>query len=113
MANDVGKLENVMGGFSIEPYKANSFVTYPNIQNLNEKSSIEFEFLSKAVTEIEVREANPSGKLLATCKFNSNKTKAFKTKSFNIGDLQNNQTICLVFKASSLDNLIINRFRFI
>ena len=111
-ANNIHKKENVMGGFSIKPIKANSFVTYPNIQNLNKKSTVEFEFLSKTDTAIEVRESNPSGKLLATCKFNSNNTKAFKTKSFNIEDLHNNQTICLVFKATSVENLKINRFRF-
>ncbi|WP_246431421.1 family 43 glycosylhydrolase [Winogradskyella flava] len=111
-ANNVLKLENVIGGFSIESNKVNSFVTYPNIQNLDKKSSIEFEFLSKIDTEIEVRESNPSGKLLATCKFESNNTKAFKTKSFNTKELHNGQTICLVFKAASVENLKINRFRF-
>jgi hypothetical protein len=111
-ANNVDKIENVMGGFSIEPNKANSFVTYPNIQNLNKKSNIEFEFLSQTDTQIEVRENGPKGKILAICNFPSNNTKAFKTESFKIEELQNNQTVCLVFKEASVENLKINRFRF-
>jgi hypothetical protein len=111
-ADAVNKTENVMGGFSIMPEETNGFVTYPNIQNLNKKSYIEFQFLSQTDTEIEVREGNSSGKLLATCKFAANTTKAFKTKSFKIEDLNNGQTICLVFKSSAIEQLKINRFRF-
>jgi hypothetical protein len=111
-ADQIYKTENVMGGFSINPKKTNGFVTYPNIQNLNKKSTIEFEFLSKTDTEIEVREASPNGKLLVTCNLDSNNTKAFNNKSFKINGLHNGQTICLVFKPSAIEHLKINRFRF-
>ena len=111
-AENIGKTENVMGGFSINPKKTNGFVTYPNIQNLNKKSTIEFEFLSKTDTEIEVREGSPNGKLLVTCNLDSNNTKAFNNKSFKINGLHNGQTICLVFKPSAIEHLKINRFRF-
>jgi len=111
-ADQIYKTENVMGGFSINPKKTNGFVTYPNIQNLNKKSTIEFEFLSKTDTEIEVREGSPNGKLLVTCNLDSNNTKAFNNKSFKINGLHNGQTICLVFKPSAIEHLKINRFRF-
>ena len=111
-ADQINKTENVMGGFSINPKKTNGFVTYPNIQNLNKKSTIEFEFLSKTDTEIEVREGSPNGKLLVTCNLDSNNTKAFNNKSFKINGLHNGQTICLVFKPSAIEHLKINRFRF-
>ena len=111
-ADQIYKTENVMGGFSINPKKTNGFVTYPNIQNLNKKSTIEFEFLSKTDTEIEVREGSPNGKLLVTCNLDSNNTKAFNNKSFKINGLHNGQTICLVFKSSAIEHLKINRFRF-
>ena len=111
-ANKVYKTENVMGGFSINPKETNGFVMYPNIQNLNKKNIIEFEFLSQTDTDIEVREGDPNGKLLVTCNFASNNTKAFKNKSFKIEGLDNGQNICLVFKPSAIDNLKLNRFRF-
>lgn len=111
-ANNVRKTENVMGGFSISPNGSNSHVVYPNIQNIASKKAIVFEILSKTETEIEVREGNPSGKILATCRFSSNSTKAFRKESFNVKDLYNGQTICLVFKSASIKNLKINRFNF-
>jgi len=111
-AENVLKLENVMGGFSISPKETNCFVTYPNIQNLKSKSTIEFEFLSKTDTQIEVREGSANGKLLTTCMFPANNTEAFQKISFNTEELQNEQTICLVFKNSAIANLKINRFRF-
>jgi arabinoxylan arabinofuranohydrolase len=111
-AENIGKIENIMGGFSIIPEQTNGFVTYPNIQNLNKKNNIEFEFLSKTDTEIEVREGSPNGKLLVTCNLDSNNTKAFNSKSFKINGLHNGQTICLVFKPSAIEHLKINRFRF-
>lgn len=111
-ANHVYKTENTMGGFSINSKENMGFVTYPNIQNLKAKSTIEFEILSKVDTEIEVREGSSTGKLLATCKFTANNTKAFKKESFKTEALQNGQTICLVFKPSTMGNLKINRFRF-
>ena len=111
-ANNVYKTENTIGGFSINSKENNGFVTYPNIQNLKAKSTIEFEILSKTDTEIEVRDGSPTGKLLAMCKFTANNTKAFKKESFKTDALQNGQTICLVFKASTIDNLKINRFKF-
>ena len=111
-ADNIKKTENVMGGFSISPKETNGFVTYPNIQNLKSKGTIEFEFLSKTDTEIEVREGDPNGKLLVTCNFATNNTKAFKNKSFKIEGLHNRQSICLVFKPSAIDNLKLNRFRF-
>ena len=111
-ASGVQKIENTMGGFSITLEEKNGFVTYPNIQNLKGKSTIEFEILSKTDTQIEVREGSPNGKLLLTCSFIANNTKAFQKESFKIEELQNGQTICLVFKNSAIDNLKINRFRF-
>jgi hypothetical protein len=111
-AHGVQKIENTLGGFSINPTENNSFVSYPNIQNLKAKSTVEFEILSKTDTEIEVREGSPTGKLLATCVFTANNTKAFKKESFKTEELHNGQTICLVFKTSSQTNLKINRFKF-
>lgn len=111
-ANGVQKIENTMGGFSIKPTENNGFVTYPNIQNLKSKSTIEFEILSTTDTEIEVRGGAPNGKLLSTCKFPANGTKAFQKESFKTKELYNGQTICLVFKPSANSNLKINRFRF-
>ena len=111
-ANGVQKIENTIGGFSLNSKENNGFVTYPNIQNLKAKSTIEFEVLSSTDSEIEVREGTPNSKLLSTCKFTANSTKAFQKESFKTTELQNGQTICLVFKPSANTNLKINRFRF-
>jgi hypothetical protein len=110
-SDKVYKVENIMGGFSINSKENRGFVTYPNIQNLNGKSRIEFEILSTVDSEIEVRLGSPVGKLLSTCKFTANNTKAFKKESFKTEELSNGQTICLVFKPSAKSNLKINRFR--
>lgn len=111
-ANNISKIENTLGGFSIHSNVDGGYVTYPNIQNLKSKSTLEFEVLSKTNTVIEVREGTPSGKLIAICKFAANKTKAFKKESFKTNKLYNGQTICLVFKTSANTNLKINRFSF-
>ena len=111
-ADNISKTENTMGGFSINSLESNGFVTYPNVQNLKSKSFIEFEILSKTDTEIEVREGDLNGKLLATCKFTANKTNAYKKERFKTEELLNGQTICFVFKPSANTNLKVNRFRF-
>ena len=111
-ANNVLKTENLIGGFSIYPKEMNSYVVYPNIQNITSKSTIAFEVLSRNESEIEVREGGTDGKILATCRFSSNTTNAFMNENFNVDGLYNGQTLCLVFKPSAVDNLIINRFSF-
>ncbi len=111
-ASGVQKIENTIGGFSIMAEGKNGYVTYPNIQNLKGKSNIELEVLSSTNSEIEIREGSQNGKLLATCNFTANNTKAFQKESFKTNALENGQTICLVFKNSAVANLKINRFRF-
>lgn len=111
-AFNVLKSENVTGGFSVNAKESNGYVTYPNVQNLNSKSTIELEILSKTVTEIEVREGNPNGKLLANCTFAANNSEAYRKESFKIEGSYNGQAICLVFKPSAINNLKINRFSF-
>ena len=85
---------------------------YDLTDNITSKSTIAFEVLSRNESEIEVREGGTDGKILATCRFSSNTTNAFMNENFNVDGLYNGQTLCLVFKPSAVDNLIINRFSF-
>ncbi|MFD1316403.1 family 43 glycosylhydrolase [Namhaeicola litoreus] len=111
-ADGLHKTENTVGGFSMESIKDEGYAVYPNIQNLNGKKGIEFEILSSSTNEIEVHEGSPTGKLLATCKFQANNTRAFKKESFETIGLYNGQTLCLVFKPVPNGELKVNRFRF-
>lgn len=108
----IQKVENTLGGFSIKALEKNAYVVFPNIQNLNKKSKIEFQILSGYNSEIEVRDGSPKGELLATVNFEASCTKDFKTKSLMINSLRNGQTICFVFKSEAKVNLKINRFSF-
>lgn len=111
-AEGIEKVENTIGGFSVKGRIPGASAVYPNIKNLEGKNTIEFEVMTGVETEIEIREGSKNGKLLSTCTFESNNTKAFQTKSFKIQGLQNGQTLCIVFNSSSSEDLKINRFKF-
>tara|TARA_R110002033_G_scaffold64323_1_gene115274 strand:+ start:17162 stop:18502 length:1341 start_codon:yes stop_codon:yes gene_type:complete len=112
LAENVDKIENPIGGFSVQASNEGGFLVYPNIQNLKSKSSIEFEFVSNTKTEIELRENSKDGRLIRTCQFTGNKTKAFRKEAFPIENIENGLKLCIVFKNNSFNDLKINRFQF-
>jgi len=111
-SNGLQKVENTIGGFSIKAQDKNAFALYPNIQNLNSKSRMEFQVVTDTNSEIEVRDGSPDGKLLATLIFEANTTKEFVKQSTTVSSLKNGQTICIVFKSEVPTDLRINRFIF-
>ncbi|XCF05484.1 family 43 glycosylhydrolase [Tamlana crocina] len=110
-AEDIKKVENTLGGFSIQPLKDNSYVIYPNVKGLDDKTVLELEVLSSEASIIELRESNADGKLLAILEIPKNDIYTFQKRQFDIKNLNDVNSICFVFK-NNHQTLAINRFTF-
>lgn len=106
------KNQNTIGGFSIRPLKELSYTVYPNIKGLNEKHYLELDVIAHKPIEIEVREGNLNGKLLFTCKVPKNDVHSFQKRQFNIKNLKDTQSICLVFNGLKDNVFLLNRLQF-
>ena len=111
-SENVLKVENTKGGFSLQPRESLGYTIYPNVKNLTDKTILELEVIASEASEIEVREDNPDGALLFTCEIPKNDIYAFQKRQFNTKNLKENQSICIVFKGNVIKPLILNRFKF-
>tara|TARA_R110002111_G_scaffold262858_1_gene341876 strand:+ start:6263 stop:7606 length:1344 start_codon:yes stop_codon:yes gene_type:complete len=106
------KVENTKGGFSLQPTESSSYTIYPNVKHLSDKTILELEVIASETSEIEVREVNPEGALLFTCKVPKNEIYTFQKRQFNTKNLKENQSLCFVFKGGGTNSLKLNRFKF-
>lgn len=106
------KVENTKGGFSIKPVKSNSYIFYPNVKGLYNKTILELEIIANEPVEIEVKENGPDGRLLFKCSVAKNDNFNFQRRQFDTKNLENVNSICFVFKSDEVENLILNRFTF-
>ncbi|MGB5943948.1 MAG: family 43 glycosylhydrolase [Leeuwenhoekiella sp.] len=111
-AKNVDKIENPIGGFSAIATKEDAFLIFPNINNIADKSSIQFEYVTNGMATIELREDSEEGRLIRTCDFSANDSRAYKKMSFPVTNLKNVKSLCIVFKNNSVKDLKINRFQF-
>ena len=111
-SKNILKIENTIGGFSLQPSESLSYATYPNIKNLSDKTILELEVIATELSEIEVREDNPEGALLFTCEIPKNDIFTFQKRQLKTKNLRDNQTICIVFKVDTEKSLLLNRFKF-
>ena len=111
-SNNVVKVENTKGGFSIEPTEGLSYVVYPNIKNLSNVATLELEVIAKAALQIEVRENDANGILLFTCNVPKNEIYTFQKRNFKTKNIKDNQSLCFVFKGVNQQSFKLNRFKF-
>ncbi|WP_203258517.1 family 43 glycosylhydrolase [Hyunsoonleella ulvae] len=111
-AEGVVKKENTIGGFSVQPQKEFSYLIYPNIKGLKDKSNLELEVMATATLEVEVRDDNPQGNLLFTCEIPKNEIFTFQKRTFKTKDLKDEQSLCFVFKDLDETSFKLNRFQF-
>ncbi|MBC3758660.1 family 43 glycosylhydrolase [Hyunsoonleella sp. SJ7] len=109
-AEGIKKVENTLGGFSIQPMVDQSYVVYPNVKGLDDKTVLELEVLASEASSIELRETDADGKLLATLEIPRNDIYTFQKRQFKTKNLRDNITICLVFRGE--EPLMLNRFQF-
>ena len=109
-AEGIKKVENTLGGFSIQPLKDNSYVIYPNVKGLDDKTVLELEVLSSEASKIELRDSNADGKLLAILEIPKNDIYTFQKRQFAVSGLQDKTSLCFVFKTDA--SLSLNRFKF-
>ena len=106
------KVENPKGGFSLMPDSDESYVVYPNIKNLENKTVFEIEVFTDKAIELEVREAAPDGTTLFTCNIPKNDSYTFEKHQIKTGNLEDVKSICFVLKEGHSGIIRINRFQF-
>ncbi|TBN03694.1 carbohydrate-binding protein [Hyunsoonleella flava] len=106
------KIENTIGGFSIQPQHDGSYTVYPNVKGLNDKNSIELQVIAREAAQIEVRADSPNGKLLFTCNVPKNDIYTLQKRAFDIENIENIQSICFVYKGIKDKSFTLNRFQF-
>ncbi|WP_396600612.1 family 43 glycosylhydrolase [Algibacter sp. R77976] len=111
-AYKLNKVENTKGGFSIQPLENASYVIYPNIKGLSNKSILELDVLANQAALVEIREDNPNGNLLFVCEVPKNDIYTFQKRTFNTKKLKENQSLCLVFKGVKEESFILNQLQF-
>ncbi|WP_298495958.1 family 43 glycosylhydrolase [uncultured Algibacter sp.] len=108
----VNKIENTIGGFSIQPQHDNSYTIYPNVKGLNDKNTIELQVIAREAAQIEVRANHSNGELLFTCNVPKNDIYTLQNRQFDIENIKNIQSICFVYKGIKDKSFTLNRFQF-
>ncbi|GAL89793.1 family 43 glycosylhydrolase [Jejuia pallidilutea] len=111
-SENVAKIENTIGDFSIQPISDFGYTIYPHIKGLGDKTKLELEVIAREATEIEVREDNPDGQLLFTCSVPKNDIYTLQKREFNTTNLKTTQSLCFVFKGIKNKSFTLNRFQF-
>ncbi|MBJ7880477.1 family 43 glycosylhydrolase [Gelidibacter salicanalis] len=112
-SENLDKKEAPIGGFEIQNVKDGGELYFPNIQNLTDKTLIEFCLSSINEGTIEIRDKSKSGKLLGSCKISSTGGwNTYKTFSCDLKDMKDVTDIYFVFKGSSSDILHLDWFEF-
>ncbi|GAA4814673.1 family 43 glycosylhydrolase [Litoribaculum gwangyangense] len=109
-AAGIKKVENTLGGFSIQTTKNTSYVVYPNVKGLKAKTIIELEVLASEASTIELRDTHAEGKLLSTLEIPKNNIYTFQKQQFTVSGLEDKTSLCFVFKTDA--SLSLNRFKF-
>jgi hypothetical protein len=113
-ANDVEKRESPYGGFEIQKIKNNGFLSYPNVKNIENATSITFYASSITVNgTIEIHANTPGGKLIGKVKVAKTKSwKDYQTIVCPLKTISNVKNIVLKFKGDGEDLIHLDWFKF-
>ena len=109
-ASRLMKKENESGGFSVGAIRNNDFLIYNNIHGLNDKTEIRFNAKVFSPSEIEIRENDPEGRIIARCQLNE--SLEYGVFAFEIPDMKETSNVCFVFKGSSETLLDLDSYVF-
>ncbi|MEM6522630.1 MAG: family 43 glycosylhydrolase [Bacteroidota bacterium] len=97
-AANVEKKESPTGGFEILETTNKGYISFPNIYNLDNKSSIAINASSLGGSTIEIRANSIDGKLLATCAIpETGDWKRYVTTEFHVADLKSVNELFFIF----------------
>lgn len=108
------KRECAEGGFLVETTAPKSYLGYPNINGLAGKSAITFRVANRSAPfQIEIRQKDPTGKLLKTCSIKGGRTiGGFSNHRFSLPPLANKESLVFVLKQRGKAPIQINSFSF-
>jgi len=107
--------ERPAGGFEVRNLHQGSSLVYPKVRNLTANVSVSFMVSSQTGGgTIEVREHQPSGKLLGSCQIPTvqNRWDVYQAVTCGLQNPAGTTDICLTFKGDGAELVRIDRFRF-
>ena len=105
--------ENDNGGFFISEIGNNDFLTFPNIQNLGNKSSIVFNLKKNIPLTVEIHKDTPKGDMIASYKINGgNPDDKYEKVSCKLPKMNDKQSLSLVFKGKGKQLFQLDSFWF-
>ena len=112
-ASGVEKKENPTGGFEIQEIKNDGFLYFPNIKNLESKTSVTFCVSSNSDGKIEIRANDILGKLLGSVKIkNTGSLSTYKNIRCKLGNTSGVKNIYIKFKGTGNDLFHLDWFTF-
>lgn len=113
-ADGISKKECGEGGFMVVTQKPVSFLSFPNVRGLRDKSAVVFRTASRqAPFVIEVRRNKASGPLISTCTIGAAKTAGgFTDHRFRLPKLADKESLVLVVKTKTASPVLLNAFSF-
>lgn len=111
-ASGIIKKETSGGGFVLGDIDDNDYVVYPNINGLDEKSTISLLLSSGGKSSIEIRDGSPEGRLLKTLKIPKTERENQKKVSFELPEMNAVESLCFVFKVKRKTLLQFDSFSF-
>jgi hypothetical protein len=112
-ASRISKIEDKEGGFKVANIDNGDFLTFPNINGLEQKSKIVLRATVFNDMTVEVRKDSPEGEILASCKLNKQKGKNSSDEyEFDFPTQEGAASLCFVFKEKKKNLLIFDSFSF-
>lgn len=98
-------------GFAITDIDHEDFLTFPNINDLENKSKIQFKIKVLKNVTIEIHKDSPEGELVASYNLKGN-GKGIKSHEFDFPKQESRMSLCFVFKGKKKNLLVFDSFKF-
>jgi arabinoxylan arabinofuranohydrolase len=98
-------------GFAVKDVDHEDFLTFPNINDLENKSKIQFKTKDLKNVTIEIHKDSPDGELVASYDLKGN-GKGIKSHEFDFPKRESSMSLCLVFKGKEKNLLVFDSFEF-
>ncbi|HEC43331.1 MAG TPA: carbohydrate-binding protein [Bacteroides sp.] len=112
-ASKISKVETREGGFMVADIGDGDFLTYPNIQGLEEKSRIEFRILAPQGAAIVIHQGSPGGDIIASYKLKKSRAQTGSvTYTFDFPPQEGKTSLSFVFRGKKDKLLKFDSFSF-
>lgn len=109
-ASGTSKVE-LGAGFAVTDIDHEDFLTFPNINDLEYKSKIQFKIKGLKNVTIEIHKDSPEGELVASYNLKGN-GKGIKSHEFDFPKQGSSMSLCFVFKGKEKNLLVFDSFEF-